>query len=329
MIEFTVSGLTSVINQLLPEPHAGLLNGILFGTKTTLSPDLYQALIRSGTLHIVALSGMNITILAGLIDLTLTRFISRRLASLLTIGLIAWFVWFVGPSPSIIRAAIMGSISLLAVVFGRQTWALLSWVLAVSIMILLNTAWLGDLSFQLSALATLGIILFGGDRKGAVTQRTILSTVMRNSSQRVLPGAFPQEYPQGDPFLGVPLPPSPATSQACLTDAQQIRALVKSATSWAWKTVEDALRITLAAQVFTIPLIWWAFHRVSLVSPLANLLIGWLIAPLTVLGLATAGSGYISLPLGQAIGWIVWVPLQYLITVVKLTSRIPGASLGQ
>ncbi|MFZ5844938.1 MAG: ComEC/Rec2 family competence protein, partial [Patescibacteria group bacterium] len=158
---FTVQALTSVVNQLLPEPHAGLLNGILFGTKAMLSKELYQALVTTGTLHIVALSGMNITILINLVHLLFLGFISRRLSSLLTMGVITGFVWFVGPSASVVRAAIMGGIGLLAVVFGRQTWAILSWLLAVSTMLLLNFSWLTDLSFQLSALATLGIILFG------------------------------------------------------------------------------------------------------------------------------------------------------------------------
>ena len=157
----SVADFSAVVNGILPEPHAGLLNGMLFGAKATLSKDLYDQLIQTGTLHIIALSGMNITILTNLVGITLLRFVSRRIASLLTIGGILFFVWFVGPSPSIVRAAIMGSISLFAVVSGRQYWPLLSWILAVSVMILLNIQWLFDISFQLSALATLGIILFG------------------------------------------------------------------------------------------------------------------------------------------------------------------------
>jgi competence protein ComEC len=115
MVPFTVSGLTSIINELLPEPHAGLLAGLLFGTKSTLPRDFYTALIASGTLHIVALSGENITIMESLIGMILLPLVGKRIASFLTIVMIMWFVWFVGPSSSIIRAAIMGSLSLIAV----------------------------------------------------------------------------------------------------------------------------------------------------------------------------------------------------------------------
>lgn len=264
----TVETFTSIINQLLPEPHAGLLNGILFGTKATLSKDLYTALTISGTLHIIALSGTNITILTDLTSLTLLRFISRRTASLLTVVIIIGFIWFIGPTASSVRAGIMGTISLLAILFGRQRWSLLSWMLAVTTMLLLHPPWISDVSFQLSALATLGIILFGGK---------------------------PTSMAKREPW---------------------------------WQFITDDLRLTLAAQVFTIPIIVWHFHRISLISPLSNVLIGWIIQPLTVLGLVTVAAGVVWLPFGQILAWVAWVPIQYILFVVFATSNIPFASLG-
>lgn len=159
----TMTAFTGLIGQLIPEPHAGLLSGILFGTKASMSRELYDALVQTGTLHIVALSGTNITILTGLVATALLWFVSRRVASLLTIVLIICFVWFVGPSTSVIRAAIMGCLSLFAVIFGRPVWAFWSWCIAVITMLLFSPGWLSDISFQLSALATLGMILL--DRK--------------------------------------------------------------------------------------------------------------------------------------------------------------------
>lgn len=316
----------ALINQLLPEPHAGLLSGLLFGTKATLSKNLYDALVKTGTLHIVALSGMNITILASLVNLFFLRLISRRLASLLTIGIIILFVWFVGASPSVVRAAIMGSIALLAVIFGRQQWSLFSWILAVGIMLLLNPVWIGDLSFQLSALATLGIILFGG-QETAAGRRTILSTVMRGTLQRVLPLGSPTATHKGTPDGGAPRLASPAEAMS-LTDAQQIRAPAKAAIGLLKSLIADDLHLTLAAQVFTIPLILWYFHRVSLISPLANILIGWLIAPLTILGWFVAVGGWVWLPLGQLVAWFCWVPLQLLLSIVQTLALVPWASMG-
>lgn len=256
----SVATFTYIINQLLPEPHAGLLAGILFGTKATITKDFMDALIATGTLHIVALSGMNITILESLIGKTLGYFLNRRITSFLTILLIIGFIWFVGPSPSVIRAGIMGGVALIAVILGKQIWSIFFFTLTCIIMLVVHPGWIGDLSFQLSSGATLGIILFGGGSKKSI--------------------------------------------------------------------LEDDLRTTLAAQTFTIPLIFFAFHRVSLVSPLTNILIGWIIQPLTALGLIVALLGWIWLPLAVLPGWVTWVCLQYLITVITLTSKIPFASLG-
>ena len=260
MTPFSVSGLTSILTQILPEPHAGLLAGLLFGTKAALSTDLYNALVKSGTLHIIALSGMNISILSRMVTNSLLPVVGRRVASLLILLLIAWFVWFVGPTSTIVRAAIMGGLSILAILTGRQYWAILSWALTVSIMLLINTSWLFDISFQLSATATLGIILFGGEKKENV--------------------------------------------------------------------IKDNLRLTLAAQVFTIPIIFFYFRRISLISPIANLAIGWLVGPLTGLGWATAIAGWIFLPAGQIIAWVDWVLLHYLLMAVTWTAKIPFASLS-
>lgn len=265
MVDFSVSGLSSIINQLIPEPHAGLMVGLLFGTKASLSQDFYAALIASGTLHIIALSGMNVSIIMNMIAKSLQWFVGRWWASLLSVMGIIWFVWFVGPSATIVRAAIMGCLSLVAILFGRQYWAIFGWVLAVGIMLVIHISWLFDISFQLSTLATLGIILFG---KTNEDRRGILNAIKEN------------------------------------------------------------LHLTFAAQVFTIPLILFSFHRISLVSPLANLAIGWVISPLTILGWATAVFGWVWLPLGQVIAWIDWVLLEYMIRVIWAVSIVPGASLG-
>lgn len=263
----TVSTFTTIISQLLGEPHAGLLSGILFGTKAALSQDLMNALIATGTLHIVALSGQNISILTGFVHATLLHVVNKRIASLCSIFIILGFVWFVGPSPSVNRAALMGTLSLLAVALGRQQWSLLFFFITVASMLLHDISLIGDVSFQLSAGATLGILLFGGKKWRA--------------------------------------------------------------TNFLWSYVEDSLRITLSAQLFTIPIIFFTFGRLSFISPLSNVLIGWTIPIIMELGFISVLLGWLWIPLGQILGWIVWAYLQYLIIVIDLTSKIPFASIGR
>lgn len=283
---FTVSDFSALIAQLLPEPQAGLLSGIAFGTKATLNSELKDALITTGTLHIVALSGMNVSILVNLLTQTLLPFISRRKVCLLMVGLLIWFVSFVGPSPSIVRAALMGGISLIGVLLGRSVWPLGIWALAALLMLIWQPNWLFDLSFQLSVLAALGLILFAG-------QRSIHTT--NNECHREEPG-------------------SPGRRGNLVFN--ELKSLILA-----------DLRVTLAAQVFTIPIVFFAFGRISLISPLTNILIGWTMPILTVLGWVVPITEIIWKPLAYLPSWVGYSLLSYVIWIVRITSLLPFASI--
>lgn len=274
MTDFTVVGLIHVINQLLPEPHAGLLAGLLFGTKATLSKELYNQLVTTGTIHIIALSGMNITILIEMVASSLNSYVSKKISGVCTLVIVIWFVWFVGPSATIIRAAIMGSLSLIAVLFGRQKWALLSLGIAVGSMLLVHPVWITDLSFQLSVLATLGIIVFGETKKDDIK------------------GRLPKN-------LGVVV-----------------------------YFFKQSFTLTFAAQLFTVPLIVFHFHRLSLIAPVTNVAIGWVIPLVTTFGWVASIAGFIWRPLGLLPAWACYVLLEYLVQTVQILSRVPFASLG-
>jgi competence protein ComEC len=312
----TLLTLTGLINSLLPEPQAGLLNGILFGVKATLDVSLKNSLTNSGTLHIIALSGMNISILVSLVNLVLLRFVRRPIANMVTVASIIGFIWFVGPTPSVIRAAIMGVISLVAVSLGRQNWPILAWILAVASMLLLNPPWIGDLSFQLSVMATLGIILFGNERKAA--EVGILAAVHPSRRLEAISNTDESKMLNNTTVFHPSL-----WEQLRMTVLAKVR-LPAAFTS----LIADDLRVTLAAQVFTVPIIFFQFHRIALVSPLSNILIGWLIAPIMVLGFATVFAGLLWLPLGTFLSWIVWVPLTYVIWVINWTAKLPFASIS-
>ncbi|MBI5613766.1 ComEC/Rec2 family competence protein [Candidatus Gottesmanbacteria bacterium] len=280
----SVSDLSLLIGQMLPEPHAGLLSGILFGTKATIAPALKDALITTGTIHVTALSGANITILVSLVGTLLLTFLSRQITAVLTCGIIIGFVLFVGPSASVVRAAIMAVLTLSSTVFGRQYSALFSLGIAVVVMLLIYPSWLSDLSFQLSVLSTLGVVLF--------CKKRLLDYESWKKQQTERP------------------------------------TLLKKGATILYRLVEDDLRMTLSAQVFTIPLIFFTFGRLSLVAPLANVLIGFLVPPLTAFGLFAVVLGLVWLPLGQILGWGLWVMLSYILFVVEFCARLPFASIS-
>ncbi len=153
---------TYQLNKILPEPHAAFISAILWGSRNALDPQVKSDFQRAGLSHIVALSGFNISIISlALMRLAPYIFISRRMAVLLTILVITSFVIFTGAQSSIVRAALMGSGSVIAYQLGRRASALILLFVSGTTMTMLHPLiLLHDIGFQLSFLATLGLLLF-------------------------------------------------------------------------------------------------------------------------------------------------------------------------
>jgi competence protein ComEC len=151
----------SHIYKLLPDTDAGLLSGILLGQKSDLDTDLRTSFVKTGTIHIVALSGYNVTIVADAVIRLLRTVFSRSVTFLFGgFGIIA-FVVMTGLQTTALRAGAMACVLLLSKGSGRMYNALRALWYVSFIMVALNPRiLLYDISFQLSFLATLSIILF-------------------------------------------------------------------------------------------------------------------------------------------------------------------------
>jgi len=108
------------VSQILSEPQAAFLGGLLLGEKRGLPADLMADFSRTGTTHIIALSGYNITIIAVALMALFNFFMVRRQISFwLSMTVIILFVLLTGASASVVRAAVMGILVLLAQQVGR------------------------------------------------------------------------------------------------------------------------------------------------------------------------------------------------------------------
>ncbi len=150
----------ALLARLLPEPQAGLLRGILLNQRHALGPTIAAAFAISGTSHIIAISGTNLTILIIIVFWLIKRWLSARSAAALGLATIGLYTLFVGADPPVVRAAIMGGLVIVGQGLGRAThaWTLLG--LAVLGMTLYQPLWVLDVSFQLSFAAMAGLIAF-------------------------------------------------------------------------------------------------------------------------------------------------------------------------
>lgn len=145
--------------RILPSNDAALLLGIVFGIKENMSASFMNSLRVSGVLHVIAASGMNVTLTAGFISALLCLFFNRRIALFLSLFVVAFYATLAGLQPSIIRASVMGAIVFSARILGRQSSSAYSLFLAGFLMLFIDPSLISDVGFQLSFTATLGLLV--------------------------------------------------------------------------------------------------------------------------------------------------------------------------
>lgn len=142
----------------LPPDEAHLLNGIVFGVNSGFSSKLTQAFSNSGVMHVIAASGMNVTLLGGFVSSMLSIHLKRRTALILTIFTLIFYAFLAGFGASIVRATIMGCIAFGAGIYGRQNTAKLALLTSGLVMLIVSPGLLLEVGFQLSFAATAGIM---------------------------------------------------------------------------------------------------------------------------------------------------------------------------
>ena len=143
-----------------PEPEAGLAAGILIGLRERVDRSLAADFATAGASHVVAISGWNIAIVAGLVGAVM-RGRPRRVVAIVVGGTILAYVLAAGASPSVVRAAVMAGVVLLARESGRAGRAPAALALAAFAMLVAEPAMIGDAGFRLSVVATAGLLAWG------------------------------------------------------------------------------------------------------------------------------------------------------------------------
>jgi competence protein ComEC len=271
--------LSSSLEDALPEPEAALAQGILLGRRASLPDDLKEDLNDTNTSHLIAVSGYNVTLVAGLFIAALAWLIGRRPAAWLALLAIIAYAVLVGGQPSVQRAAIMGGMYVVATALGRQSGALQGLALAGAGMTAFDPLLMKDISFQLSFASALGLIVFSP----SVRARTEEALARWNPDREV---------------------------------AGLLRAVIELAA------------VTVAAIAFTLPITAVSFHRISLIAIPANLLTVPAFPVIMVTSALTAAGGMLAAPIGTFLGWITYVPVAYMVAVVRLLADLPFAAVS-
>jgi competence protein ComEC len=167
------SGLRLAARVLDPEP-AGLLPALVVGDTSAMVPEVQAEFRATGLTHLTAVSGANVAILCGAVLglARLARLGPRSTVVLVGLTLVG-FVVLCRPSPSVLRAAVMGGVALLALVLGRRRSAVPALCAAVLVLLLVDPALGADPGFALSVLATGALVLLAPSWAAALRHRGV------------------------------------------------------------------------------------------------------------------------------------------------------------
>ncbi len=269
-------GIDAALSRAVPEPEAGLAAGILIGLRERVSRAVAEDFTTTGLTHVVAISGWNIALVAGIATALLRAVgLSRRARSAVVIVAIVAYTVLAGAEASVIRAAVMGGVVIVARESGRPSGATAALGLACWGLLLVEPRMIDDIGLQLSLAATAGLLALGSRAEAAVGRLT------RDRAPRWL---------------------------------------------------RETLGVSLAAQLATLPLILLHFGRLSLISPLANLVM----APIVPLAMLGAVVGVLLGPL-LAVPWAAvllspllvgaWLPLVLMTRGAGLLADVPLANV--
>lgn len=146
------------INRAIQSPGSDLAGGLLLGTKGDFDDNTRDEFVTTGTIHIIALSGYNVSIVANSIMKIFNQILAHSVSLGLGIFTIILFVVMAGAGASAVRAGVMACIALLGRMHGREYDAGRALVVAGLVMFAYNPRVITDISFQLSFIATFGIL---------------------------------------------------------------------------------------------------------------------------------------------------------------------------
>ena len=279
------------IEASLPEPHAAFMKGLLLGERASLPDTLVADFKTAGVSHIVALSGYNITLIGRNLMQALLWFTAPFVVSFwIAVTMIMLFVMMTGAAASVVRAAIMGILVLVAQKEGRAHHMTNALAFAGAVMIFQNPYILRfDAGFQLSFLATIGLVYLS-----PYIERRVIRVRSKLS------------------FSGHKL----NLDRKGKNDGEEMVF-----------PLQKILVETLSAQIMVLPLLIFLFGSISLVSPFANIAVLIAVPYAMAAGFIAAMLGFLSSLLGVIAGWGAWLLLEYQLRAISFFAGIPLASV--
>ena len=262
------------ISEIFPESTAPFAKALLLGDDSDISFGDNLAFQKSGIRHVIAVSGLHISILFSV----LCFFTGKKGLLTLLIGLpvLLLFAAVAGFTPSVVRACLMQALVILSIAVNKEydTFSALSF--AVLVMLIINPLMVTSVSFQLSVGSMIGIFAFSGPIR---------------------------EYLQNEKRFGQP-------------KGKSIKAKLN-------RWFVGSVSVSVSALIVTLPLCAIYFGTVSVIGIVTNLLTLWVVFFIFCGIMITCVLSVLWIPLGIGVGWVVSIPIHYVLMIARFLSSIP------
>lgn len=170
-----------------PFPEREILKALLIGARRNIPSQISADFSKTGTTHILAVSGMNVSIVSGFAYFLLRLcFLPRRINACLCLVFIGFYVFLAGCNPPVARAGIMGGILMTGLIFEKDSELLNSLAIALFVLLFLNPLNLWALDLQLSFLCILSIFFFAFSVKNECLVQENGSAQKTSPARRIL-----------------------------------------------------------------------------------------------------------------------------------------------
>ena len=293
IVNYVQNNIKENMFNILDEEQSALCVGILIGDREKISDITEDNFKKSNLTHMLAVSGSHITYIIVALTTILSK-TNRKFSLIITIFFLLFFTVLTGFTASVLRASIMGIITLLASILHRKSDTINNLGISSIIILIYNPYLLVDAGFLLSYAGTIGIILFSKKISNGIS-------IIVN---KINPNLLNIEQNNNSKIF-----------------------FVKSIIEKIILYVISSLSLTLSANIVIIPIMAYMFSTISFTFWISNILAGPVMEVVTIFGFIVYFISIIFPILAQFLGIALNLLLTVLLKIAEISSKIPGASI--
>lgn len=293
IVNYVQNNIKENMFNILDEEQSALCVGILIGDREKISDITEDNFKKSNLTHMLAVSGSHITYIIVALTTILSK-TNRKFSLITTIFFLLFFTVLTGFTASVLRASIMGIITLLASILHRKSDTINNLGISSIIILIYNPYLLVDAGFLLSYAGTIGIILFSKKISNGIS-------IIVN---KINPNLLNKEQNNNSKIF-----------------------FIKSIIEKIILYIISSLSVTLSANIVIIPIMAYMFSTISFTFWISNILAGPVMEVVTIFGFIVYFISIIFPILAQFLGIALNLLLTVLLKIAEISSKIPGASI--